>query len=205
MKKRKATTESSSDGVGDDTATAAVTADDLLGSTVVAETIVDGVLGGLLGKSSPKLSSMSDIEKATQAVTTLEGLVKFSADLKTLAEKKINETKLQMNVCEKCEEKKEGPPSSSSRSVVGLCADCQVAICKECQFTCACDDATLMCEDCISTCHFDNGLDGDVGCGQYVCKTCWTTTPCDRSDVGGCEECCEEFDCLDCDQCNGYY
>eukprot|EP00529_Nitzschia_sp_RCC80_P034480 CAMPEP_0113501154 /NCGR_PEP_ID=MMETSP0014_2-20120614/32792_1 /TAXON_ID=2857 /ORGANISM="Nitzschia sp." /LENGTH=96 /DNA_ID=CAMNT_0000395701 /DNA_START=264 /DNA_END=551 /DNA_ORIENTATION=+ /assembly_acc=CAM_ASM_000159 len=95
--KRKATesTYSSDDnnceGCSGTSKKGAVMAKDVLGGTAVAESVVDDVVGvDERVQSSPSSSSSSsfvefDIKATQAAVTTLEGLVKFSNDLKTSA------------------------------------------------------------------------------------------------------------------------
>ena len=63
-------------------------------------------------------------------------------------------------------------------------------------------ESVTLCEDGARQCYLN-----DVGCGEVVCAECWTATPCDRDDVGGCEECCAKFECdiEYCDECADFY
>ena len=77
------------------------------------------------------------------------------------------------------------------------CFECDVALCGECNEKCK-DYEKPFCrsEACCRRCDFYGN-----GCEERVCDLCWCTTTCENT--GGCQKCCNENVCADCDICEG--
>jgi len=136
--------------------------------------------------SADALLATSPAAIVSTAAGKLERLRAFCAELSRLTAAVIKANKLARTECHECDEPKEAS-----------CRACDDALCGEHGKQCAnCGGA--LCEDCWAECEFE----GDCSRGNVVCAdTCVLRTRCERDDVGGCEECRDEFDCVDCDQC----
>jgi len=134
----------------------------------------------------------SIVASAQQDLQLLESLVVSSRELEDAARSRIKELKRQEKHCVHC----------GNKSVAHCDADgCDVALCADCKSECV-ECKKALCQNDQLICDFDDGMGGQ-GCGRPVCKECYTTTGCER-DVGGCQQCFQEYHCPDCDICHGY-
>jgi hypothetical protein len=87
------------------------------------------------------------------------------------------------------------------------CACKEALVCQECvdddkkeePFNCCCEG----CEN-IIVCLAGECDYGDCeACGSRACQGCMTETRCGNTKL--CEVCAEDYDCVDCDMCDGYY
>ena len=122
-------------------------------------------------------------------------LIQFSKALQTASTAALKATRLAAEVCRGCE--KESATRNCCECNYGFCDEetCGAGECKDCE--------NCICEDCMKLCDFDDGCGGG-GCGYPMCGDCYTTTKCER-EVGGCQECFDDYQCPDCDQCAGYW
>ena len=122
-------------------------------------------------------------------------LIQFSKALQTASTAALKATRLAAEVCCGCEE--ESATRNCCECNYGFCDEetCGAGECKDCE--------NCICEDCMKLCDFDDGCGGG-GCGYPMCGDCYTTTKCER-EVGGCQECFDDYQCPDCDQCAGYW
>ena len=128
--------------------------------------------------------------------TILTNLIRLCKKMKSAASKQLKVVKLSAAKCGQ-----NGCKNKSDKH----CGICSVAICDEClEDPCGvcCECEKPCCEDCGQTCDFNDG--GGNGCGDTVCVNCVVTTKCER-EVGGCQQCLDDYDCPDCDQCDGYW
>ena len=121
---------------------------------------------------------------------TLEALILFSAALQDAASGALKKAKRAVRTCRRCD-----------GAVTGHCVECDVGLCDACWDPCASCGETVGAVCCRRDCDFSDGL-GGRGCGEPVCEGCYVTTECER-DVGGCQDCLDDYDCPDCDQCAG--
>jgi hypothetical protein len=144
----------------------------------------DDLLGMNGGANAVSLSAGEDEEKLLKLVAFAKALEKSSAYL-------VQKFRLDKKSCVKC---------SKKVKIENNCFGCKKGFCKDCTTLCINGCDKCICDDCGRICDFDDEL-GGKGCGKLVCNNCYTSTKCDRNDVGGCEECLGEFDCVECDHC----
>jgi hypothetical protein len=139
------------------------------------------------------------VQSAGEDSQQLQDLISLATELKTHAEAALAKLKRQATQCE-C-----GKKSTGNCDTKG----CDLAVCDgdDCRFKCY-DCENTLCQDHTRYCNFDDGKGGEgcgKGCGKPVCEQCLATTPCERDDVGGCEDCSGNFECADCDICHSFY
>ena len=131
-----------------------------------------------------------------------------------------------LRACVACRDALDEPHSCESCDAF-LCQDCEQTKCEGCQVlrcgdcspdymqTCTCGSElcetcaegnwtkclsceALLCDDCERSVSCDE-------CGGVLCQDCGTMgkTPCEMVNL--CESCSEDYDCVDCDRCAGYY
>ena len=149
------------------------------------------------------VNSIADNRKA------LNDLIAYSQSLNDAAKEKLADYKSSSKQCFVC----------NGKAVTGNCSTCKEALCSKCSIQCEdCDDTT--CKKCCGICCGDNPSAYDKnfnkipghksrysyesdGCGKKLCSACVVSTECER-EVDFCEDCLNEYDCADCDVCQGY-
>ena len=76
-------------------------------------------------------------------------------------------------------------------------------ICDNCHSDLSYNSSDHICATCEEFLCDDCPIDGSCDvCGKKVCRSCKTkTTPCPGNDIKLCEECYEDYECVDCDYC----
>ena len=124
----------------------------------------------------------------------LERLVSFADFLKKAAAEKLYALKLESTICG-CGE------AVGVLCLSSFCEKCGQTLCDDCVNKCT-DCETVYCENCtekhLQACEFEGN-----DCGGLVCKTCVVSAPC--KNVHGCNTCLDDYECVDCDACMGYY
>ena len=116
------------------------------------------------------------------------------------------------HVCEDCS----GVLCTKGDCVTVTCEGCNKIVCADCDDFEICpkhpESVGSYCDECVEenkckSCESVVCVDCDRGycqeCNLLICKNCETTTTCGNTTL--CENCAEDYDCVDCDECAGYW
>ena len=126
----------------------------------------------------------------TERVENLKKLIVCAERLASEARASYISIKEAQNECHYCDNKR-------TRN----CSECANALC-------AVDDVCCeSCTDCKNPLCLDNpnhecGSRCEAGCGRKVCNHCWYSTMCEQT--GGCKACLDDYECIDCEICDGH-
>jgi hypothetical protein len=138
------------------------------------------------------LLERAELDRVAAAASTrgrehLNKLLERAKKLLACAKAELKAADLSNEICGACKKEEKGCKH---------CALCNSAQCKECVLECyGCQKA--LCQDCNNVCDFNED------CENAICPDCLASTVCKQ--IHGCEECQDDFECVDCGPCQRGY